>query len=375
VLYLKPRSRFDIIRELVRQGVLPYRPQPIPASSLRAPKGDIALRPKQARDFETFLACGAVSVFATGGSGKTFFGMYAAETIAGPKLILAPRRAILDQWQARMRAHCPQAINETEFRTYQSLHRSLPRKTYGLIIYDEVQYMPADMGIKAAQLESIARCGRSAERSRRSLSATPWREDGNEDIIPALCGFPVGGDWSASPPPDSTVWIVDRPGHKADQVERLVSIPKAGKTIVYVYRLEFGQTLSQRLGVPFISGKTGNVLDTLHQHDTVVMSKVGDAGLSINATRVIEADFLGGRTEIGQRALRTQHAVRLSSRRSRPARGVSHDSDQKGIQHPQPPAIGAVCAGSGCALCGGGSGGVGVGLAETAVAQGVSGVR
>jgi hypothetical protein len=69
-----------------------------------------------------------------------------------------------------------------------------------------------------------------------------------------------------------------------------------------------GQTLSRRLGVPFISGKTGNVLDTLNQHDTVVMSKVGDAGLSINATRVIEADFLGGRTEIGQRALRTQHA-------------------------------------------------------------------
>jgi len=136
-----------------------------------------------------------------------------------------------------------------------------------------------------------------------------------------------------------------------------------------------GQTLSRRLGVPFISGKTGNVLDTLNQHDTVVMSKVGDAGLSINATRVIEADFLGGRTEIGQRALRTQHAVRLSSRRSRPARRVSHDSDQKGIHHPQPPAIGAVCAGGRRALCGGGSGGVGVSLAETAVAQGVSGVR
>lgn len=37
-LYLKPRSKFQIMRDLVRQGVLPWQPQPVPENLKREPK-------------------------------------------------------------------------------------------------------------------------------------------------------------------------------------------------------------------------------------------------------------------------------------------------------------------------------------------------
>lgn len=44
-LYLRPKSRFDVMRELVRAGILPYKPAPIPKHLLRTPKTSIQLRP------------------------------------------------------------------------------------------------------------------------------------------------------------------------------------------------------------------------------------------------------------------------------------------------------------------------------------------
>lgn len=293
------RQRFQTLRDLVRQGVLPYTPQPIPRNLLRPASGKIILRPKQERDFQTFLQYGAVSVFATGSAGKTFFGMYAADTLKGRKAILAPRRSILDQWEARMRVHCPQALNETELRTYQSLLKRPLAGDYTLIIYDEIQSLPANTGMRAAQTNTRTRIG---------LSATPWREDGNEDLIPALCGIPVGADWDGGEPAETTVWLVSNEDDKFDLTERLTLPPTPGKTMIFVYRLDVGARLSKRLGCPFIHGNTNRQYEAIQDADTFVISKVGDAGISVNASRVIEVDWLGGRAEAGQRALRTRHA-------------------------------------------------------------------
>ncbi|MCQ3973380.1 MAG: hypothetical protein DPW09_08055 [Anaerolineae bacterium] len=304
VLRVRPKSRYQLLRDLVRQGILPYRPEPIPQDLLRRPEPQgIQLRPYQARDYRLFLEWGAVAVIAPGGAGKTFFGLYALAHLKGPKIVFAPRRAILEQWRARVAAFCPEVEHEVEFKTYQAMHRMrvdrLPH--YSLVIYDEIQHLPSNMGVLAAQISSTARLG---------LSATPWREDKSESLIIALAGRPVGHDWESGDTPATTVWIVDREPQKLGQLHRILNKPVDGKSIIYVYRLNVGERLARELDVPFISGQTNNQLQMMQEHDTFVASKVADAGVSFeDVSRVIEYDRLGGRTELGQRGLRLRHGA------------------------------------------------------------------
>lgn len=300
-LKMPETQRLQVLRDLLRQGVLPYRPQPVPAE-LRRDAADftqVELREKQARDFNIFLQYSSASVFATGGGGKTFFGIYAGAALSGPKAIVAPRRSILQQWEARIKLLAPKTAHEYEYLTYQAMHKRVPRTKFSLVIYDEIQHMPANMGIKAAQMDTLTRIG---------LSATPWREDGNEDIIPALCGIPVGADWPSGEPARTKVWLVNSLSEKLDLAAQLASEPARGKTMVFVYRLEIGHKLAKQLGVPFVHGATARQYDVIQKSPTFVISKVGDAGISVDVSRVIEVDWLGGRAEAGQRALRTQHA-------------------------------------------------------------------
>lgn len=297
---IAPRSQFEILRQLVRLGVLPYAPKPIPRDLLRVPETKYELRPKQARDFETFMKYSAVSVFASGGAGKTFYGMWALASLKGKKVILSPKTSILQQWQARIQTYlAPYVEGEVELRTYQSLSRHPLKGPYSLVIFEEVQHMPADMGMRGSQIDSVTRIG---------LSATPWREDGNEDIIPALCGVPVGMDWESGEPADTTIWITDDLAEKIKMVKRLTQETTRAKTMIFVYRLDVGKRIASTLGVPFISGATRDQYRQIQNADTFVISKVGDAGISVDVSRVIEVDWLGGRAEMGQRALRTRHA-------------------------------------------------------------------
>jgi len=297
---MNPRSRFDVLRDLVRMGILPYKPQAIAKELIRAGYEKIKLRPKQERDYRLFLSHGAVSVFAKGGAGKTFYGLYAIEHLTGRKVIFAPSRAILDQWRARVQAYLPSnVLSEIEFRTYQSLKTKPLTGEYTLAIYDEIQRMPADDGMRASQTNAICRIG---------LSATPWREDGNEDIIPALCGLPVGTDWETGAPADTIVWIVNDLAEKIDVIDRILEKPQRAKTMIFVYRLEIGDKIAKRTGLPFINGGTKKQFAEIAKHQAFVISNIGDAGISVDVSCVIEADYLGGRAQLGQRALRTAHA-------------------------------------------------------------------
>lgn len=300
-LKMPEAQRLQVLRDLLRQGVLPYRPQPVPAELLRDPAEftQVQLRDKQARDFETFLRYSSASVFATGGAGKTFFGIYAFAALKGPKAIVAPRRSILQQWEARIKLLAPKTAHEYQYMTYQAMHKRVPRTKFAGVIYDEIQHMPANMGMKAAQMDTDTRIG---------LSATPWREDGNEDIIPALCGIPVGADWPSGEPAKTKVWLVNSLTEKIEMAQQLASEPARGKTMIFVYRLEIGHKIAKQMGIPFVHGATAKQYEVIQKSPTFVISKVGDAGISVDVSRVIEVDWLGGRAEAGQRALRTQHA-------------------------------------------------------------------
>ncbi len=314
-LILRPRSRFEVLRRIIRdEGFLPFTPQPVPAELRRDPRHHIArderqepaftLRPHQARDFQRFLETGAVSVFAFPQTGKSYLPLQAFAELKGPKLVLAPRRSLVDQWRARVQLFLSDGIHhEVTVSTYAGARKHLDRE-WSLVVFDEAHHMPADWAIESAALvKASARIG---------LSATPRREDGNEDLIPALCGFPVGYDWPVKDVqrPSVTVWIVKDEDEKLKLTRRICARPADGKTFVFTFRLAIGERAARLLDVPFVQGKTKAPLDVIEANDTVVISSVGNEGLSFPVRRVVELDFLfGSGMEAGQRLGRLAYEV------------------------------------------------------------------
>jgi hypothetical protein len=197
----------------------------------------------------------------------------------------------------------PEAAREVEIVTYQGARKVLNRE-YTLVVYDEAHHMPADFAIETATTLRTLTC--------MGLSATPKREDSNEDLIPALCGFPTGADWPVKEVqrPTVTVWIVKNEKAKLDQARALCATPVEGKTFLFTYRLEIGERAAKMLGVPFIFGKTKRPLEVIDRNEMVVISSVGNEGLSFPVRRVIELSFLyGSGMEAGQRLGRLAYEV------------------------------------------------------------------
>lgn len=199
-LYFKPAHRFELIRQIIRQyGFLPYTPQAVPAELRRAGKTTFTLRPQQRKAYDYFLETGAISLFVYPQMGKSFVALQAMADLIGPKLVLVPRRSLADQWRARLELYLePNTAREVEVVTYQGARKALHRE-YTLVVYDEAHHMPADFAIETAtSIKTVTRMG---------LSATPKREDRNEDLIPALCGFPTGADWPVKAVQQPTVTV------------------------------------------------------------------------------------------------------------------------------------------------------------------------
>jgi hypothetical protein len=165
-------------------------------------------------------------------------------------------------------------------------------------------HAPANFAIEAATTIQAA--------TRIGLSATPRREDGQTELIPALCGWPVGVDWpvKASQRPTVTVWLVRDEAAKLRKMAQLCAEPIDGKTFVFTYRLNIGERAAKRLGVPFVQGKTKHPLEVLRDNETVVVSSIGNEGLSFPVRRIVEIDFLfGSGMEAGQRLGRLAYEV------------------------------------------------------------------
>lgn len=307
-IHLKAASRFDVIRRIIRDdGILPFAPAPIPVHLQRRRAEFVArddngaplftLRSYQQRAFDKLLELGRESLFWYGQTGKSFVALEACAALHGPKLILCPTRTLRDQWlNVRLPLLADAARREVMVDTYHNLAKY--RVTdWTLIVADEAHHLPANLFIEAALLKTQAVLG---------LSATPVREDGNEDLIPALCGFPNADyEMTATQKPRVHVWVVKDLDAKLKHTAQLVEKPIPGKTFIFTWKLEIGEAAAKKLDVPFISGATKKPLDIINANDTVVISKVGDAGLSFPVDRIIEIDFqFGSRQEAGQRLLR-----------------------------------------------------------------------
>jgi DNA excision repair protein ERCC-3 len=316
----------------------------------------LPLRDYQADWVQRFQEQGSGVFVGPPGSGKTVATMGVIDAVGGETLILVPSRELASQWRDELRLHTDldesqigeyhggeKAIRPVTIATYRTAgmdrHRKLfDERRWGLIVYDEVQHIPADVARRSTRLQSKHRLG---------LTATPVREDDKEEEIFTLVGPPIGTDWSALfdagfvqepevqirqvPWSDGTVAdeYVSAVGHgrrqtaatnpaKIDEIRHLLTEHPHAKALVFVEYLDQGEAISAELGAPFISGETRHARrETLFdefrrgQLDTLVVSRVGDEGIDLpDAELAIVASGLGGsRRQGAQRAGRTMRPV------------------------------------------------------------------
>ena len=295
---------FDLLVLLLKDGYMPFRPDPVRKIDQRNPDTNIELRPYQKGAFEEFLKYGAIGVFWPPAGGKTYLGLYAMASLEGRHLVVVPTRTLQEQWMESVRNLTGMDLGEIDVVTYYS-HDMFDKK-YTLTLFDECQHLPADVFSSLATVNTKYRIG---------LSASPYREDNRTEYIFALTGKPVGVDWNELIAqgilqyPEVTVYLVQNPEHKTRVLQELLEESRQGKTIVFSDRIKQGKALSEQFGIPFVYGDTTNRMGTIENNNIVLLSRVGDEGISLpNLERVIQFSFFGGsRRQEMQRAGRLMH--------------------------------------------------------------------
>ncbi|QLG62552.1 DEAD/DEAH box helicase [Halorarum salinum] len=286
------------------------------------------------------------------GSGKTVAAISVLAAVGGETLVLVPSRELAGQWRDELLRHTDLSeeqvgeyhggtkdVRPVTVATYQTAgmdrHRSLfDSREWGLVVYDEVQHVPADVFRRTADLQTKHRLG---------LSATPVREDDREEEIFTLIGPPIGTDWGALfeagfvQEPEVEIryvpwrddeakngWasaerrekhrIAARNPGKIEEVRRLRGKHPDAKALVFADYLEQGGAIAEALGVPFVSGETRHaerrrLFEEFRQGErrTLVVSRIADEGIDLpNAELAVVASGLGGsRRQGAQRAGRT----------------------------------------------------------------------
>jgi len=299
---IKRGYEFKLIARLIDDGILPFIKQPVEKEDLRDPSVSFELRDYQRDARDLFLKTGAVGVFWSYAAGKTFLGMYECAEIRGQKLIVVPTTTLVEQWKDRLKeyTHCS---SEVETITYHSFHK-VQNKQYALVIFDECHHLPANQFSRFSTIQAKYRMG---------LSGSPYREDGRTDYIFALSGFPIGLSWDnlielgIIEKPDIRLYIFREWREKETKLAELLAVDK--KTIVFCDRIDIGKRLSKKFEIPFVYGETRDRLDIIKSTDNVIVSRVGDEGISLpTIERVIEFDFLfGSRRQESQRLGRLFH--------------------------------------------------------------------
>lgn len=293
---------FDVIAGMIDNGCLPFKSRNVIESDLRA-SNEIILRDYQKDAYKKLLNTGAVGVFYPTGAGKSFIAMHAIETIKGKKTLIVPSKTLADQWDYYLERYIPKFRNEVEISTYQGFKNF--DESYALTIFDECQRLPANTFSKLSVINTKYRLG---------LSASPHREDKRESYIFALTGFPIGLNWQEyMSKVGKSYFPVDVIPVKfqSQKLRKVVELLDNKKTIIFCDSIELGKQISNHLNVPFVYGETNNRIEIIKSNNHVVVSRVGDLGLSVdNLQRIIEVDFLfGSRQQELQRLGRLMHST------------------------------------------------------------------
>ena len=303
---IKKGQEFHLIAELIKNRCLPFMPQPIDSQDLR-PYKEITPRDYQEKAWSIFQQTGAMGLYYPYGSGKSFFGLYACGRIKGPKLAVVPTIPLKDQWNRDKQKYLPaKYAEEVEVQTYHSYHK-VKTKTFTLVIFDECHRLPANTFIRLATLRTKYRLG---------LSGSPFREDGRENYIIALTGFPIGMAWEdllrrkVVVAPHFRVYLLRDMREKFRKLDELMDHPL--KTIIFCDWIKLGKRIAQRYGIPFVYHETKDGLGIIEKTQATVVSRVGDHGISVkDLERIIEFAFMGrSRMQESQRFGRLMHSVK-----------------------------------------------------------------
>lgn len=310
IFKIKRNAIPELMLKLVRDGIIPYKLKPIPKDLLIDRECKIELRDYQKEAYELFLKYGSLGLFWPPGAGKMFLALYIMTKMGGRKLIIVPTRSLVEEWERKIKSLTPIREDEYEIITYNLVNyprfREIEKENWSLIVMDESQHIPANSFIKLAWLRGVGRL---------SLSASPYREDGREDIIFALSGYFQGIDWNKFigkgiiRKPTIEVIIVPDYKEKMKLVEKMVA-EKPKKVLIFSDSIDVGEEISRRLKIPFVYGSTRRRLQVIEENDIVAISRVGDEGIDIPSVRtIIEVSFLyGSRRQQLQRVGRILHS-------------------------------------------------------------------
>ncbi len=152
----------------------------------------LGLRDYQRDWVDRFIEQGSGVLVGPPGSGKTVAAMGIMEDVAGETLVLVPSRELAGQWREELLAKTdlsPDQVGEyhggrkemapVTIATYQTAgmdrHRKLfDARRWGLIVYDEVQHIPAPIARRSAELQGKSRLGLSVDGD----TVIPVRRDG-----------------------------------------------------------------------------------------------------------------------------------------------------------------------------------------------------
>ncbi|MFZ7137889.1 MAG: DEAD/DEAH box helicase [archaeon] len=316
---IKKGYSYKLVAQLIEEGTLPFIPRPVDESDLRVWKGagfekyskiceEKNIVELQQKTWNTFLEHGAIGIYWAFGAGKSMFGHRIIGSVKGPKLVVVPSVMLKEQWHDRLKKFNPEVLDEVTVETYHSF-KKVQKENWTVVIFDEHQHLPANTFINLSTLKTKYRVG---------CSGSPFREDGRENYIFALTGYPVGMAWEdllklqIVKAPQFRVYVVGNKREKDKKLEELLKIPV--KTLIFCDSLDYGEQLSRKFEIPFVYGATKDRLEIIRNSQVSVVSRVGDEGLSIaDLERVIEVAFLfGSRMQESQRFGRLMHSAKGS---------------------------------------------------------------
>jgi len=314
---IKKGSEWEIIAQILEDGGLPFEPQAVDPTDFRersVSNGFACHEGWEIRDYQIeadqkFREYGAIGIYWPFGTGKSQYGLDLIDRLKGPKLIIVSTLSLKEQWLERLKAMPMNLRLDCHVVTYQS-SREIDEfikkyKEFTLVVFDEVHHLPAQTFMRLSTIPCKYRLG---------LTGSPYREDGHINYIMALTGYPLGLAWSKFiaegiiTMAQVQVHVVKKERYKLALLDDLLK-RDLGKTMIFSDSLDLGNQIAQKYGLEWIHGATRKRIDTIRKNERIVISRVGDEGLSIpELDTIIEIDFLGGsRMQALQRIGRLAH--------------------------------------------------------------------
>lgn len=314
--------------KLIEAGLSVVQSKAVPEQALLDNILSIALRPDQEEALQQFVATGNMTAAHAMSFGKSTLGMMAMTRIAGRHLLMVDTQLLREQWIEKLtqaaprvkvtRWHKPaksvvrvfdcEGSERCVIEIYNYMTRTKLEGPWVVGCFDEVHRLPAALAHRHSFAPTQYRIG---------LSATAdLRGDGRGALVSKMTGALVGEDWRRQMETGIVkripvkVFLVEDTEHKHEVVGQLLQ--KHASVVVLCEALADGRELELRYGIPFIHSKTKQKLQRLRASQSMVLSRVGDAGISVPHCEVTvdHSGLFGSRIQSLQRLGRLMHSDR-----------------------------------------------------------------